>query len=146
MVRLAQEWEAEQLLRQIRRTGGLQLRMPVVIYDPQNIECGADVAIGEFTHIRANGGLRIGSRVMIASHVIITTRSHPVRLPRYAIVEDAPIDIGDDVWIGAGAVILPGVSIGNGAVVAAGAVVSSSVPPHTLVAGIPAKVIRTLQD
>jgi acetyltransferase-like isoleucine patch superfamily enzyme len=142
LVHLAHDWEEGQLLRQIRRTGSLQLRMPLVIYDPHKLECGADVAIGEFCHIRANGGIRIGSKVLIASHVVITTRSHPLSPPRYKMTEDAPIVIEDDVWIGAGAIVLPGVTIGRGSVVAAGAVVAESVPPYTVVGGVPAKVIK----
>ncbi|MBY0493489.1 MAG: acyltransferase [Cyanobacteria bacterium] len=144
VVRLAHRYRSERWLAAMKRSGFVQLRMPLEIYDAEKIECGGDVAFGEFCHIRANGGLKIGSRVMIASHVIITTRSHPVNLPRYAITEDAAVEIGDDVWIGAGAVILPGVSIGNGAVVAAGAVVNSPVPPHTVAAGVPARVVREL--
>jgi acetyltransferase-like isoleucine patch superfamily enzyme len=146
VVRLAYRHRSERWLSAMKKTGFVQLRMPLEIYDAEKIECGGDVAFGEFCHIRANGGLRIGSRVMIASHVVITTRSHPIDLPRYAIPVDAAIQIGDDVWIGAGAVILPGVSVGDGAVVAAGAVVSENVPPHCVVAGVPARVIRQLRD
>ena len=144
LVDATHEYRAAQWLAQIKRTGFVQLRMPLVIYDAHKIECGSDVAFGEFCHIRANGGLRIGSRVMVASHVVITTRAHPLALPRYAVVEDAPIVIGDDVWIGAGAIVLPGVTIGNGAVVAAGAVVSDPVDAHTVVGGVPARVIKRI--
>jgi acetyltransferase-like isoleucine patch superfamily enzyme len=59
-------------------------------------------------------------------------------------VSTNPVTIGDDIWIGANAVILPGVTIGDHSVVAAGAVVTKDVPPHTLVAGVPAKIIKTL--
>lgn len=118
--------------------------MPVVIYEPERLILGDQVDIGEFTHIRANGGLRIGSRVLIAANVTITTRAHPVELPRWGVTTDAPIEIGDDVWIGAGAVILPGVTIGSGSVVAAGAVVTASVDPFTVVAGVPARPIKTI--
>jgi acetyltransferase-like isoleucine patch superfamily enzyme len=115
--------------------------MPVTIYAPELLDIGDQVDIGEFTHIRANGGIQIGSRVLIASHVVITSRTHPVTLPRYGVTDDAPVIIGDDVWIGAGAIVLPGVTIGDGAVVAAGAVVTRSVEPRAIVAGVPARTI-----
>jgi acetyltransferase-like isoleucine patch superfamily enzyme len=116
--------------------------MPVVIYDPDKLELGDQVDIGEFTHLRANGGIRIGSRVLIAANVTITTREHPVALPRWGVTSDAPIVIEDDVWIGAGAIVLPGVTIGRGSVVAAGAVVTADVPPFTVVGGVPARTIK----
>ena len=135
-------YQAEAALRQSTRHGNVRLRMPVVMYAPERIEFGDQVDIGEFTHIRANGGLRIGSRVLIAAHVTITTREHTVALPRWGKTTDAPIAIEDDVWIGAGAIVLPGVTIGRGSVVAAGAVVAADVPPFTVVGGVPAKTIK----
>ena len=144
LLRAAYQYRANRWLAQMQRAGFVQLRMPLEIYSAEKMVCGQDVAFGEFCHIRANGGLRVGSRVMVASHVIITTRAHPVALPRYQVLEDAPIEIGDDVWIGAGAVILPGVRIGNGSVIAAGAVVTESVPERVVAGGIPAKVLRSI--
>jgi acetyltransferase-like isoleucine patch superfamily enzyme len=138
---LAAAHDAGQLLGRCRRAGKVRLRMPITIYAPEHLELGDQVDIGEFTHIRANGGVTIGSRVLIASHVIITSRGHPAALPRYGIVEDAPIVIEDDVWIGAGAIVLPGVTVGRGAVVGAGAVVAKSVEPRTIVGGVPARPI-----
>jgi acetyltransferase-like isoleucine patch superfamily enzyme len=119
----------------------VRLRAPVIIYAPERLEIGDSVDVGEFTHIRANGGVRIGSRVLIASHVVITSRAHPVALPRYGQNEDAPIVIEDDVWIGAGAIVLPGVTVGRGSIVAAGAVVTKSVQPYTIAGGVPAREI-----
>lgn len=144
LARTAQDHEARALLLRTARHGRVRMRMPVVIYDPERLEFGDQIDIGEFTHIRANGGLRIGNRVLIAAHVTITTREHPVELPRWSITKDAPVTIEDDVWIGAGAVVLPGVTIGRGAVVAAGAVVTASVDPFTVVAGVPARPIKTI--
>ena len=144
ITKVAERHAAATLLRRATCRGDVRLRMPVVIYEPEKIEFGDRVDIGEFTHIRANGGITIGSRVLIAANVTITTREHPVELPRWGVTKDAPITIGDDVWIGAGAVILPGVTIGTGAVIAAGAVVTSSVDPFTVVAGVPARPIKTV--
>lgn len=144
LARAAQRHEAARLLAQTVTHGDVRLRMPVVIYAPERLTFGDQVDVGEFTHLRANGGLRIGNRVLIAARVTITTREHHVELPRWGVTEDAPITIEDDVWIGAGAVVLPGVTIGTGAVVAAGAVVTASVPPFTVVAGVPARPIKTI--
>ena len=127
-----------------RATGPGRLRMPSRIYNPENMHIGQHIDIGEFCHIRAKGGLTIGDRVVIASHVVITTQGHPVSLPRWGKTEQKPIVIGNDVWIGANACILPGVTIGDGAVVAAGATLIKDVVPNTLVAGRTASKIRKI--
>ena len=137
---------ARLLSRCLRVGSRVRLRMPVVIYEPEKLHLGDQIDIGEFTHIRANGGLQIGNRVLIAAHVTITTREHPIELPRWGVTKDAPVVIEDDVWIGAGAVVLPGVTIGRGAVVAAGAVVTTSVEPFTVVAGVPARPIKAIPN
>jgi len=139
LVRRAHADEAAAILRQCAAVGtNVRLRWPVVIYHPEGLRLGNDVAIGEFSHIRASGGVTIGNRVLLASHVVVTSRTHPLAPPRWGVTEDRPIVIEDDVWIGAGAIVLPGVTLGRGSVVAAGAVVTRSVPPMTVVAGVPA--------
>lgn len=135
------QYDAAALVARCKAKGSVRLRMPVVIYAPERLEFGDRVDVGEFTHIRASGGVRIGNGVLIAASVTITSRAHPVNLPRFNVTEDAAVAIEDDVWIGAGAIILPGVTIGRGAVVAAGAVVTESVAPMTVVGGVPARVI-----
>jgi acetyltransferase-like isoleucine patch superfamily enzyme len=145
-LRLGSVHDAARLLKSCASKGRVRLRMPVTIYAPERLEMGDEVDIGEFTHIRANGGVRIGSRVLIASHVVITSRAHPVALPRYGVTEDAPVAIEDDVWIGAGAIILPGVTVGRGAVVAAGAVVTTSIEPYKVMGGVPARQIGQVPE
>jgi acetyltransferase-like isoleucine patch superfamily enzyme len=142
ITRRTRQYEADQLLLRCAAVGQrVRLRMPLTIYQPEQLRLGDQVEIGEYVHIRAAAGLTIGSRVLIATHAVLTTRGHPRALPRFGVVEDAPIAIGDDVWIGAGAIVLPGVTIGSGAIVAAGAVVTRSVEAMTIVAGVPAVVI-----
>lgn len=93
--------------------------------------------------------LRIGDRVAIAPRVTFVTSSDPnnSRLsPTFVKPIRGRIVVGDDAWIGAGAIVLPNVTIGEFAIVGAGAVVTQDVAPYTVVAGVPAKVVRRLLD
>jgi acetyltransferase-like isoleucine patch superfamily enzyme len=123
----------------------VQLRMPVVIYHPERLRFGSSVAVGENVILRAFGGLTIGNRVLIAAGAAVVTVGHPIELPRWGKLAAAPVTIGDDVWIGVNAVVLPGVTVGNGAVVAAGAVVTEDVLPYTVVGGVPARVLGKVE-
>lgn len=111
-----------------------------------------DVIIGDHTRVGLHntviGPVTIGNHVNLAQGVTVTAINHnftekDLRIDEQG-VSTSPVTIGDDIWIGANAVILPGVTIGNHTVVAAGAVVTKDVPPHTLVAGVPAKIIKEL--
>jgi maltose O-acetyltransferase len=105
-----------------------------------------DISIGEHSVINqgcsldGRGGLRIGQNVSVSPGVWILTAGHDPDAPDFRYVV-APTVIGDYVWLGARALILPGVSIGTGAVVAAGAVVSRDVPDYAVVGGVPAREI-----
>ena len=92
--------------------------------------------------------ITLGNRVWIGHHVVLITTNHEVgtEQQRCGGWKPSPIVIGNGVWIGARVTILPGVTIGQGAVVAAGAVVTKDVPPNTMVGGVPAKVIKSLGD
>ncbi len=111
-----------------------------------SIRIGAGSHVDQFCVLYGQGGLAIGARCAIAAGVIVYTQTNQFdAAPLAPIVEQpvryAPVGIGDDVWIGARAVILPGVTIGDHAVIAAGAVVREDVPAWTIVAGVPARVI-----
>ncbi len=111
-----------------------------------------DVMIGDHTRIGLHntiiGPVEIGSHVNLAQGITVTALNHNFDDTEKRIDEQGvstnPVTIEDDVWVGANAVILPGVTIGNHCVVAAGAVVTKDVPPHSLVAGVPAKVIKQI--
>jgi galactoside O-acetyltransferase len=144
--RLYQE-EAAAIAARCAHTGtGVVFRMPLSVYGASSLHIGDNVDIGEFVMIRASGGMTLGNRVLIAAHAVLTTRAHPESLPRWGNVVDAPITIEDDVWIGSGAIVLPGVTIGRGAIVAAGAVVTTDVAPLSVVAGVPARYLRQIED
>jgi acetyltransferase-like isoleucine patch superfamily enzyme len=113
-----------------------------------SIAIGQHSLIGEHNVIRGQGGVTIGDRVYTSPFVQIVAVNHVFDDPTVPFVDQGitaeGIVIEDDVWIGSGAVITDGVRIGAGAVVAGGAVVTQDVPPHTIVGGVPAKVIRTI--
>jgi len=112
------------------------------------IKIGHDSLIGEYSVIRGQGGVEIGNRVYTSPFTQIIAVNHVFDDPNRPFVEQGitaeGIVIEDDVWLGAGAVITDGVRVGRGAVVAAGAVVTRDVPPHTVVGGVPAKPIKTI--
>jgi acetyltransferase-like isoleucine patch superfamily enzyme len=104
------------------------------------------VFINQCCTIYDMGGVDIGDRVMIGPNVNIITAGHPVDpAQRRAYVEAKPIVIASNVWIATAATILGGVTVGENSVVAAGAVVTKDVPANSLVAGVPARVIRSLE-
>ena len=113
-----------------------------------------DVTICDYTrigiHCTVIGPVCIGSHVNLAQGITVTALNHNFEDATKRIDEQGvstkPVVIGDDVWIGANAVILPGVTIGSHCVVAAGAVVTKDVPDNTLVGGVPAKVIKKLSE
>ena len=113
------------------------------------IHVGRDSLIGELNVLRGQGGITIGDRVYTAPLVQILAVNHVYDDPTRPIIEQGitaeGIRIEDDVWIGAGAIITDGVRIGQGAVVAAGAVVTGDVPPHTVVGGVPARILKTIE-
>ena len=110
-----------------------------------NIRVGRKVFINQACVLNDIGGIDIGDDVMIGPRVSLLTSGHPLdpERRRRQIVA-APIVIERGVWLGAGATVLQGVTVGADAVVAAGAVVSRDVPPRTLVAGVPARVVREI--
>jgi acetyltransferase-like isoleucine patch superfamily enzyme len=110
------------------------------------ISIGRDSLIGEYNVLRGQGGITIGDRVYTSPLVQMAAVNHVFSDPARPFVEQGitaeGITVEDDVWIGAGAIITDGVHIGRGAVVAAGAVVVQDVPRHSIVAGVPAKVVK----
>lgn len=116
---------------------------------PQSgIKIGCNSLVGEYSVIRGQGGVQIGDRVYTSPFTQIIAVNHVFDDPNKPFVEQGisaqGIVIEDDVWLGAGAVITDGVRVGKGAVVAAGAVVTKDVPPHTVVGGVPAKIIKQI--
>lgn len=123
---------------------GSSLHMGIRFYNPSNISIGEDSIVGEGTVLDGRGSLKIGNHVDIASEVMIYNAEHNVNAEHFAAVESVtiePVVIEDYVFIGARAIILPGVTIKRGAVVGAGAVVTKDVEENAIVGGVPARLI-----
>jgi len=120
------------------------LRMAGVLLG-RNVYIGEDLIISEILEDR-HPHIIIGDRVAIAQRVTIVTASNPnySHLSKFFEGIQGRVEIQDDAWVGAGAIILPNVTIGRGAIVAAGAVVAESVSEYTVVGGVPARIIRKI--
>lgn len=127
------------------RVSKLDLYFPIFISNTDKLTIGENCAIASFVHIWSNELVTIGADTIIAAHVQITTSTHnylhiPYRLERI----NKPVTIGKNVWIGSGAIVMPGVSIGDNSVVGAGSVVTKNIPENCLVYGVPARVVKKL--
>lgn len=114
-----------------------------IFMDADNAELfiGDNTYINRRTEIKCQERITIGADCAISWDVTIMDTDYHCIIPSEK--KTAPVKIGNHVWIGARAMVLKGVNVGDGAVIAAGAIVTSDVPPHTLVAGVPAKVIKS---
>ncbi|MBO5313458.1 MAG: acyltransferase [Clostridia bacterium] len=118
----------------------------VSILYPKNITIGNNVSMNRYTTVTAREPITIGNDVLIGPYVVITSSNHRYEDVNVTINKqghkDEPIVIEDDVWIGANSIILAGVTIGKGSVVAAGSIVTKDVEPYSVVGGVPAKLIK----
>lgn len=116
------------------------IHMWASFFQPKNIEIGEGTVIGDHAFLDGRAPLIIGNHVDIASQVLIYNSEHDLEAEDFAAREEV-VEIGDYAFVGPRVTILPGVRIGRGAVVAAGAVVAKDVPDFTIVGGVPAKVL-----
>lgn len=116
-------------------------------YYRNEMRIGDETWIGQQCFLHSAGGLTIGSKVGVGPGVKIITSVHAEAGRDTAVlfspIEFAPVVVEDDADLGVGAVLLPGVTVGRGAIVGAGAVVASDIPPYAVAAGVPARVLRT---
>ena len=110
----------------------------------KNITIGKDVFINSGCHFQDQGGITIGDGSLIGHNVVLATINHDLAPSRNRKNHYAPIKIGSHVWIGSNATVLPGVTVDDWAVVAAGAVVRKDVPASTVVGGVPAKILKAV--
>ena len=112
----------------------------------KNITIGKNVFINSDCKFQDQGGIYIDDGVFIGHSVVLATLNHDLEPSKRAWLHPAPIRIGKNVWIGANATVTAGVTIGEGAIVAAGAVVTKDIEANTVVGGVPAKLIKRVED
>ncbi|WP_434992182.1 DapH/DapD/GlmU-related protein [Arthrobacter sp. Ld5] len=124
----------------------------VTVFPPFYSDFGKNIILGERIFIKAGcklqdqGGITIGDDCLIGHNVVMATLNHDLHPNKRADMHPAPIVIGRNVWVGSNATLLPGITIGDNAVIAAAAVVTKDVPANAVVVGSPARVARMIQD
>ncbi|OGV73063.1 MAG: hypothetical protein A3K19_00955 [Lentisphaerae bacterium RIFOXYB12_FULL_65_16] len=131
----------------MRRLSTIWINEGVTIHWPGRVSVGKGTSLNEHVFINGYGGVTIGDHVAIGTGVAVFTFEHGFEdqavAPLFQVITKKPVEIQDDVYIGARAVVLGGVTIGKGAVVGAQALVSRDVPAYAVVAGVPARFIRS---
>ena len=112
----------------------------------RNIHLGENVFINSGCRFQDQGGIWIGSGCLIGHNVVIATLNHDLDPDTRQAMHPKPVVLGENVWVGAGAIIVPGVTVGDGAVIGAGSIVTRDVKARTIVAGNPARPIRNLTE
>lgn len=150
-MRINNEYHSPEELRLLmEKLTGRQLDEDFTLYPPFYTDCGKNLKIGKRVFINCcckfqdQAGITIGDDVLIGHGCTIATLNHETDAEKRGNLLLGRVQIGDKVWIGANVTILPGVKIGEGAILAAGAVVNKDVPSYTVVGGVPAKIIKTL--
>lgn len=144
--------EAEEIRILFSQLTGKPIDPAFTLFPPFYTDCGKNISIGKNVFINAGcsfqdqGGITLEDGCLIGHQVVMATLNHQLNPHQRENLCPSPIKIGKNAWIGAHATLLPGVCIGAGAVVAAGAVVTKDVPSNTVVAGVPAKIIKTIHQ
>ena len=121
------------------------------MFPPFYTDCGINIKVGENVFINAccrfqdQGGIEIGDGALIGHNTTIATLNHDFNPSKRQNLTPSPVKIGKNVWIGSDCTILPGVTIGDGAIIGAGSVVTKSIPANTIAVGNPAKVIKEIE-
>ncbi len=141
---------AEELRELFSRLIGKEVDDAFGLFPPFYTDFGKNITLGKHVFINSGccfqdqGGIEIGDDCLIGHQVVLATLNHDLTPENRGSMLPAPIKIGKNVWIGAHATLLPGVTVGDNAVIAAGAVVSKDVPSNAVVGGVPAKIMKTL--
>jgi acetyltransferase-like isoleucine patch superfamily enzyme len=152
LVQMNNSSDAGEIRKLLSQITGSKIDESVTVFTPLYINYGKNTKIGKNVFINFDcvfldlGGITIEENVLIAPKVSLLSEGHPISPNDRQSLVPGPIHIMKNAWIGACATILPGVTVGENAVVAAGAVVSKDVPANTIVGGVPAKIIKTIED
>ena len=131
---------------------GYQVSQSLRVFPPLYADFGKNISVGEGVFINAcchfqdHGGVTLDDGCQIGHNVVFATLNHELLPERRNVTHPAPIVLGKKVWVGSNATILQGVTIGDNAIVAAGAVVTKDVPANTIVGGVPARVIKRIDE
>lgn len=124
----------------------VRIRQPFYMDFGKNVTFGENIFVNASVHMQDHGGIRIGDNALIGHQVVFATLDHDLAASKRSTLHPAPIVLEEDVWIGANSVVLKGVTIGEGSVVAGGSVVTKDVPKNVVVGGNPARVLKKLED
>lgn len=143
--------EPEELNQLFSQLIGKEVDKSFTLFPPFNTDCGKNISLGKNVFINSGckfqdqGGIYIGNNVLIGHNVVLATINHDINPLKRLDIVLKPIIIEDNVWIGSNATILSGVKIKKGSIIAAGAVVTKDVEEFQIVAGVPAKLIKTIK-
>ena len=141
----------EQIVELFSKLTGTQVDKSFRCFPPFYTDCGKNIKIGKNVFINAccrfqdQGGIEIGDGSLIGHNTTIATLNHDFNPDKRANLHPSPVKIGKNVWIGSDCTILPGVEIGDGAVIGAGSVVTKNVPANSIAVGSPARVIKQIE-
>lgn len=140
---------------EVRELFSLLIGKPVdetfAMFPPFYTDCGKNISVGKNVFINSGcrfqdqGGITIGDGALIGHNVVLATLNHDIDPRKRSTMHPAPIVIGKNVWIGANATVVPGVIIGDGSIISAGAVVTKNVPANVILGGVPAKIIKKIE-
>lgn len=144
--------EQEGIQALLSKLTGIPIDKSFRMFPPFYTDCGKNITIGKNVFINSGcrfqdqGGIVFGDGALIGHNVVLATLNHGFLPEERSTTYPAPIIIGKNVWIGANATILPGVTVGDNAIIAAGAVVTKEVPENTVVGGVPARILKMIDE